>query len=122
MFCVSKIRASLSWLITMTEMLSLIHSLVLAQDSTSLELTKTISGGITPKSIIYAGNGYFFAQNMMYSHKITVYDRNYGLAKTIDDKVDLGELGFPEYSGTYRGAPVEAASSDNGRYVWVTNY
>lgn len=105
-----------------TMLIFFFHPSVSGQEKIKLELVKTITGSITPKSIIYAGNGYFFAQNMMYSHKITVYDRNYTLVKTIDDQVELTALGFPEYKGTYQGAPVEAAFSDNGRYVWVTNY
>jgi len=95
---------------------------VFPQDSLSLRHVKTIHGNITPKSIIYAGNGFFFAQGMMYTHKITVYDRNYRLVKSIDDKVQLKELGHPEYKGSYQGAPVEAAASNHGKYVWVTNY
>lgn len=103
-------------------LLVLVHLPAFSQGTDGFELVRTLHDKITPKSIIYAGNGYFFTQNMMYSHKINVYDRNYKLVKTISDNVYLSELGFPEYPGMYQGAPVEAASSHEGRYVWVTNY
>lgn len=103
-------------------LLVLLHLPAFTQTADRFELAKTIHGNITPKSIIYAGNGYFFTQNMMYSHKIAVYDRNYGLVNNIYDNVYLSKLGFPDYQGMYQGAPVEAASSHDGRYVWVTNY
>ncbi len=103
-------------------LLVLLHLPVFSQHTDRFELVKTINGKITPKSIIYAGNGHFFTQNMMYSHKIAVYDRNYGLVKNIYDNVYLSELGFPDYEGMYQGAPVEAAASHDGSYVWVTNY
>ena len=89
---------------------------------TSMKLKKTISGKISPKSIVYSGNGLFFAQNMMYSHTITVYDRNHNLVKTIPDAVNLPDYGFSKFKGNYQGAPVEAAFSHNGEYAWVSNY
>jgi len=93
-----------------------------SQEVASLELLKTISGKITPKSITNDGNGRFYAQNMMYSHNITVYDRNFKLIKTISDKVDLADYGYTQYDTTVSGSPVEAAASHCGKYLWVTNY
>ncbi len=93
-----------------------------AQEIASLQLAKTIYGNITPKSITYGGNGNFYAQNMMYSHNITVYDRKYRLIKTISDKIDLSDYGFAEYDTLVSGSPVEAAASHSGKYLWVTNY
>ena len=92
------------------------------QEFASLELMKTIYGNITPKSITSDGNGRFYAQNMMYSHTITVYDRSFKLVKTISDKIDLADYGFSEYDSTVSGSPVEATASHNGKYLWVTNY
>ncbi len=89
---------------------------------TQMKLKKTISGKISPKSIVHSGNGLFFAQNMMYSHTITVYDRNHNLVKTIPDAVNLPQYGFSKFKGNYKGAPVEAAFSHNGEYAWVSNY
>ncbi len=89
---------------------------------TSLQLVKRIKGRISPKSVVHSGNGLFFAQNMMYNHTITVYNRNYALIKTINDAVNLSEYGYEDTEGTYRGAPVEVAFSHNGQYAWVSNY
>jgi YVTN family beta-propeller protein len=98
---------------------------MVAKDRLSLagmELKKVISGGISPKSVVYSGDDLFFAQNMMYSHTITVYDREYRLVKTISDAVKLSDFGYPQYSGTQKGAPVEAAFSQDGEIAWVSNY
>jgi YVTN family beta-propeller protein len=63
-----------------------------------------------------------FAQNMMYRHSVTVYDRAGDLVATIDDRVRLADYGFPQYAGTVTGSPVEAVSTADGRYVYVSNY
>lgn len=91
-------------------------------DGGDLVLKKTLYGSIRPKSVVFSGKDKFFAQNMMYRHTITVYDRNFKLLKTISDKVELQKLGFPEYEGKQSGAPVEAAFSENGRFAWVSQY
>ncbi|MBP0019855.1 MAG: peptidoglycan-binding protein [Cyanobacteria bacterium SBLK] len=87
-----------------------------------MSLQKTIYGNIAPKSIVHSGEGLFFAQNMMYAHTITVYDRGYNLVAEIPDTVELDEYGHSQYQGVYRGSPVEASFSNNGRYAWVSNY
>ncbi len=87
-----------------------------------LRLIKVIKGAISPKSIVASGTGLFFAQNMMYSHKITVYDRDYKLVKTISDRVELSKLGQIAFKGVYQGAPVECAFTPDGRVAWVSNY
>lgn len=87
-----------------------------------MTLKKTIFGNISPKSIVHSGEGLFFAQNMMYSHNITVYDRKYQLVKTIDDTVDLEKYSQSKFKGKYQGAPVEAAFSHQGDYAWISNY
>ncbi|MEG3975642.1 peptidoglycan-binding protein [Microcoleus sp. herbarium8] len=88
----------------------------------NMTLKKTIYGNISPKSIVYSGAGLFFAQNMMYSHTITVYDRNFKLVKTIPDTINLSKFGFAKFKGNYRGSPVEAAFSTDGKYAYVSNY
>ncbi|MES0490787.1 MAG: YncE family protein [Leptospirales bacterium] len=88
----------------------------------SFKLIKKMSGAIAPKSVVHSGNGLFFAQNMMYQHTITVYNRKFELVKTISDKIKLSDYGFKGYSGSHRGAPVEAAFSHGGKYGWVSNY
>lgn len=89
---------------------------------TGLGLVQTITGGLTPKSVVHSGQGLFFAQNMMYSHTVNVYDRAYNLVKTIPDQVKLADYGFANYPGTQQGAPVEAAFSPDGKTAWVSNY
>lgn len=85
-----------------------------------LVLQKTIKGGITPKSIVYNGNGLFFAQNMIYMHTITVYNNQYELVKKIPDRVNLNDYGYT--GGTVKGGPVEACFSHSGEFAWVSNY
>ena len=89
-----------------------------------LELVKeeTIGGDISPKSVVATGNGLFFAQNMMYRHTVTVYNRDYELLATISDEVDLSEFGLGEAGSTLQGAPVEAVPTRDGSYVYVSNY
>ena len=91
------------------------------EDSTLCQL-KIIEGKINPKSIVHSGNGLFFAQNMMYKHTVTVYDRNFQLLKTISDKVELNKYGYSKRNGLYRGSPVECTFTHAGRYAWVSNY
>jgi YVTN family beta-propeller protein len=87
-----------------------------------MRLARTIHGNISPKSVVASGSGYIIAQNMMYRHSITVYDRSYRLVKVISDRVDLEALGGPAVGGPVRGAPVEAAFSPDARYAYVSNY
>jgi YVTN family beta-propeller protein len=82
---------------------------------------RTIGGDISPKSVTATGTGLVFAQNMMYRHTVTVYDRRHRLVATIPDAVVPSEFGLA-LEGTYRGAPVEAAATPDGRYVYVSNY
>ena len=84
-----------------------------------LEQVAEIAGDLSPKSIVHSGGGLFFAQNMMYRHTVTVYNRTFDLVKTIPDTVDLTGFGL---DGDYRGAPVEAAFTGDGRYGYVSNY
>ena len=81
-----------------------------------------IGGDIAPKSVVASGTGLFFAQNMMYRHSVTVYDRDFELVKTIDDTVRPADFGHEDLTGDYRGAPVEAAFTPDGRYAYVSNY
>lgn len=92
------------------------------KSASKMQLEKVIAGGISPKSVVHSGNGLFFAQNMMYSHTITVYNRQHKLVKTIPDNVNLAKFGYVKLNGNYRGAPVEASFSHHGKYAWVSNY
>src|SRR4051812_12203595 len=86
-----------------------------------LEKVETIGGDISPKSVTATGTGLVFAQNMMYTHTVTVYDRDFDLVATISDQVALSDFGYG-LQGTYRGAPVEAAATPDGQHVYVSNY
>jgi YVTN family beta-propeller protein len=90
--------------------------------ATRMRLKATIAGNISPKSVVHSGQGLFFAQNMMYRHTITVYNRQHKLVKTIPDRVNLAKYGYGQFKGTFRGAPVEASFSHDGKYAWVSNY
>jgi YVTN family beta-propeller protein len=87
-----------------------------------LTLLKTVTGNISPKSVVATGSGLVFAQNMMYRHTMTVYDRAGSLVKTIPDRVDLASFGYPGHAGLSNGAPVEGAVSPDHKYFYVTNY
>lgn len=92
-------------------------------DKLHLRYVATISGHISPKSVDASGTGLVFAQNMIYTHTVTVYnDRNYRLVATIPDAVRLSKWGYKQYPGKYLGGPVEAAFSPDRRYVYVSNY
>jgi DNA-binding beta-propeller fold protein YncE len=100
-----------------------VEKAVRPSDRARLKLRSVLTGNISPKSVASSGAGYVTAQNMMYRHTVTVYDaRTLKLVKTISDAVNLRRLGYPEYRGTVRGAPVEAAFSSDGRYAYVSNY
>lgn len=87
-----------------------------------MRLKAIIAGNISPKSVVHSGQGLFFAQNMMYRHTITVYNRQHKLVKTIPDRVNLSKYGYAQFKGTFRGAPVETSFSHDGKYAWVSNY
>ena len=88
-------------------------------------LTKvtTISDGpLKPKSVVATGDGRFLAQNMMYEHSVTVYNRDFSLVKRVDDSIDPTKFGITDTTGTLKGAPVEAAISPDGSTAWISNY
>ncbi|MEY4901975.1 MAG: hypothetical protein RLZZ190_702 [Actinomycetota bacterium] len=94
----------------------------LSQD-TRMKLVKTLSGNLSPKSVLSSGTGLVSAHNMMYNHTVTIFDANtLELLSTVKDSVDLKALGNKKYSGIYRGAPVEGAFSPDGKYLYFTNY
>jgi YVTN family beta-propeller protein len=91
-------------------------------DQRRLSLDKTIGGHISPKSVAASDTGLVFAQNMMYTHTITVYDSHGDLVKTIPDTVEMSRFGYPGHPGITHGAPVEAAFTPDARFVYVSNY
>ena len=88
----------------------------------TLTLEKEITGDLTPKSVVWSGGDRFFAQNMIYSHTIGVYDRAFNRVALIPDTVRLSDFGFPQYPDTYQGGPVEIAFSPDGKYAYASNY
>ncbi len=89
---------------------------------TTLTRVQRITGGLTSKSVVASRQGLVFAQNMMYTHTISVFAPDGTLEHTIGDGVDLARFGVSGHPGTSRGAPVEMAFSPNGRTAWVSNY
>ena len=81
----------------------------------------TITGDISPKSVVASGKGLVTAQNMMYTHTMTAYDRDGNLVATVPDTVTLSDFGIHK-PGQYQGAPVEAAFTSDGGSVYVSNY
>ncbi|WP_152351710.1 YncE family protein [Brachybacterium subflavum] len=98
-------------------------SLDAPSSETRMGQRQRITGDITPKSVVASGHGHVIANNMLYSHSVTLYDAaDRSLAATVPDTVDMSALGFPQYPGTSTGAPVEAAWTDDGRYAYVSQY
>ncbi len=91
-------------------------------DERVLSVAGRIGGDISPKSVVASPGGLFLAQNMMYRHTITVYDRSRELVATIPDTVNPADFGLDGPDADVRGAPVEAAFTPDGRYAYVSNY
>src|SRR5947207_533580 len=87
-----------------------------------LHLVRTVTGEISPKSVAASGTGLVFAQNMMYRHTVTVYDRYGNLVQTISDSVDLAGFGVPDHADVVTGAPVTAAWIPDDRFTDVSNH
>ncbi len=88
-----------------------------------MSLRDRITGDLSPKSVVASGTGLVFAQNMMYTHTVSVFNAgDLSLAKTISDSVDLSAFGVDGHPGTSQGAPVEAAFTSDGAYAYVSNY
>lgn len=91
--------------------------------STRLQQVDRLTGGITPKSVDASGHGLVLANNMIYSHSITVYDSTtHQLVQQLPDSIDLSKFGFAEHKGIARGGPVEAAWTKDAKYAYVSNY
>ncbi|MFM7022849.1 MAG: SPOR domain-containing protein [Flavobacteriales bacterium] len=88
----------------------------------TLIFKKRITDNLNPKSIVHSGDGLFAAQNMMYKHTVTFFDRNYNTVYTVHDDVDLSRFDSTKKSMIHWGAPVEGTYSNFGKYYWVSNY
>lgn len=92
-----------------------------AAERTLVEAFVVSDDDLQPKSIVASGTGLFVAQNMMYRHNVSVFDRTGAKVASIADEVDLGAFGV-EGGGRAQGSPVEAAFTPDGRFVYVSNY
>ena len=91
-------------------------------DQTAFVQRERITGHMSPKSVVASPTGLVTAQNMMYTHTISVFTPDGKLRETIDDSVDLAQFGIDGHPGISRGAPVEAAFTHDGKYFYVSNY
>jgi YVTN family beta-propeller protein len=89
---------------------------------TSMERVRRITGQMSPKSVVASTNGQVFAQNMMYTHTVSVFDAAGDLRETIPDSVTLADYGIQGHPGVSRGAPVEMAFTPDNKHGWVSNY
>lgn len=94
-----------------------------ASPTLRLRLKKTLSGGLTAKSVVATDTGLVSAQNMIYMHTVSYFNsKTMRLVKTVSDTVRLSAYGYPQYSSPVRGGPVEAAVSADRRYEYISNY
>src|SRR5699024_9551373 len=86
-------------------------------------LTGTAEHPITPKSVVASGAGLVVANNMMYSHSSTFYDaESHEVVATLSDEIVPEDFGVADHPGTAKGAPVEAAWTEDGKYAYVSQY
>jgi YVTN family beta-propeller protein len=81
-----------------------------------------ITGALTPKSVDASTDGFVVAQNMIYTHTVSVFGPDHDLVATIKDEITPSDYGYPQWKKPVRGGPVEASFSPDGAYVWVSNY
>jgi len=91
-------------------------------DQTALVRRERITGRLSPKSVAASSTGLVTAQNMMYTHTVSVFTPDGKLKDTVDDSVDLSQFGIAGHPGTSSGSPVEAAFTHDGKHVYVSNY
>jgi YVTN family beta-propeller protein len=91
-------------------------------DHTVFVRRERLTGGLSPKSVVASPAGLVTAQNMMYSHTISVFNTDGMLRGTVNDSVDLSAFGIGGHPGISKGAPVEAAFTHDGKHVYVSNY
>ena len=75
-----------------------------------------------PKSVVASPTGHVVANNMIYTHTVSVFDSDHELVTTLKDRVTPARFGFDRFAKPVRGGPVEAAFSPDGEHLWVSNY
>jgi len=97
-----------------------------SSDERTLSVAFRVSNdNLQPKSIVHSGNGLFFAQNMMYRHNVSVFNREGKVVATVNDKVDLATFGVlldDDRASMVKGSPVEVAFSPDASKAYVSNY
>ena len=88
----------------------------------ALVRVQRLTGDLNSKSVVASPRGQVYAQNMMYRHTVSVFDRDGSQRATITDSVDLAAFGVAGHPGVSKGAPVEVAFSPDGATAWVSNY
>jgi len=81
-----------------------------------------LTGSLTPKSVVASPTGHVVANNMIYTHTVSVFDSDHELVTTLKDRVTPATFGFDRFAKPVRGGPVEAAFSPDGEHLWVSNY
>lgn len=82
-----------------------------------------ISGKLTPKSVDASGTGLVIANNMIYTHTMTLF--NAGTKQRIadiPDTINLKDFGLSKTDTRLTGGPVEGVWSKDAKYVYVSNY
>ncbi len=85
-------------------------------------LVTRLTGKLTPKSVDASSTGFVVAQNMIYTHTVSVYNKHHHLVKTIPDRITPSRFGYKKWTHSIKGGPVEASFSPDGKHVWVSNY
>ena len=91
-------------------------------DKTGFVRRERITGQLSPKSLAASPIGLVTAQNMMYTHSVSVFTPDGKLKGTVDDSVDLSQFGIGGHPGKSKGAPVEAVFTNDGKHLYVSNY
>jgi hypothetical protein len=90
-------------------------------DRQQMKVVNTITGSISPKSVLASNTGLVSAHNMMYRHSVTIYDsKTLELKTTVPDKVNLSDFGYSQYSGACKRTPVEGAFSPDNTRLYAT--
>ncbi len=79
------------------------------------------SGPLSSKSVVALPTGKVIAQNMMYTHGVTVYSNTGQFLARVSDSVPRSMLGL-KGTGKVAGSPVEASYSPDGAFAYVSNY
>ena len=95
---------------------------LLPADKTGFVRRERITGQLSPKSLAASPIGLVTAQNMMYTHSVSVFTPDGKLKGTVDDSVDLSQFGIGGHPGKSKGAPVEAVFTNDGKHLYVSNY